>query len=139
MDKRMRSYRNSSQKIIILFVVLFFTLASCKQSCFDVITNGNIAYWSRYNPGIIMEYSKKDSTMKYLNEDWTYMTRPTFEAIHGIKFRITNDTLFHYIDNKKGVVITFDTVSIVSYSKNTLIFRNNQGEIVVWKRRKKNM
>ena len=121
-----------TQKIIIfIFSVMFFV--SCKQSCFHVITNNDVAYWSRYSNGIIMEYSKKDSTLKYLNEDGTYCRQSSLEAVCGIKFRITNDTLFHYV-NHNGFIIMYDTIPVVSYSKNTIIIRNKESEKVLWHR-----
>ena len=95
--------------------------ASCKQSCFEVITHNDVGYWSDgWTPkdptGSIREFSKKDSTLKYLGETWAYETWSP--ALWGLKFRITNDTLFTYV-NRKGKVMVYDTLSVVSYSKNT--------------------
>ena len=64
---------NETLNKVISFVFLFTLIASCKQSCFDVITHNNVGYWSRYwskdNPyGMIQEYSKKDSIVKNLRE-----------------------------------------------------------------------
>ena len=118
---------------MIVFVILFVFFLSCKQSCFQVITQNNVAYWSRYTNGIIMEYSKKDSTLKYLNEDGTYCKQNSLEAVYGIKFRITNDTLFHYV-NHKGFIMMYDTLPVVSFSRNTIIFRNKESEKIVWHR-----
>ena len=125
--------REKSTQKVIIFVFLFMFFVSCKQSCFHVITNNNVAYWSRYSNGIIMEYSKKDSILKYLNEDGTYCKQSSLEAIYGIKFRITNDTLFRYV-NHNGFIIMYDTIPIVSYSKKTIVIRNNESEKVLWHR-----
>ena len=129
-----------SSKTIIIFLFLLTLTVSCKQSCFDVITHNHVGYWSRYWTqeypyGVIIEYSKKDSIIRYINNDWTYIFRNTLGDIRGTKFRITNDTLFHYIDIKEyGYVIMCDTIPIVSYSKDTIIITNKESEIISWHR-----
>ena len=103
-------------KVTIACIILMSLCVSCKQSCFDVITRHDVAYWSRYwsqkNPyGAIMEYSKKDSTLKYLDDSWIYENwNPAF---WGLKFRISNDTLFEYV-NRKDRIITYDSLPIAS-------------------------
>lgn len=129
-----------SSKKITLFVFLLALITSCKQSCFDVITHNNVGYWSRYwtedNPvGIIEAYSKKDSTVKALDNYWNYTFGNTLGDIHGVKFRISNDTLFYYVKIKEtGLVIMWDTIPIVSYSKNKIVVSNNKGAIAIWHR-----
>lgn len=123
-------------KIVIVCISLLMLFASCQQSCFDIITHNDMGYWSRYwtpeDPhGSIAEFSKKDSTWKDLSEDWTY--NDFTPSLWGLKFRITNDTLFKYI-NRKGEVIMYDSFPIVSYSKNTIIFKDNNSGHVKWHR-----
>ncbi len=123
-------------KVTIACIILMSLCVSCKQSCFDVITRHDVAYWSRYwsqkNPyGAIMEYSKKDSTLKYLDDSWIYENwNPAF---WGLKFRISNDTLFEYV-NRKDRIITYDSLPIVLYSKNKIIIKNKESELVTWHR-----
>lgn len=133
---RMYNNWNESSKKLIVYFILCALCMSCKQSCFQVITQNNVAYWARYwkpdDPrGCIVEYSKKDSTVRYLNEGWTYFN--STPALWGLKFRITNDTLFHYV-NRKGRVTTYDTLPIISYSRDTIIFKNEKSEYIKWHR-----
>ena len=84
---------------------------------------------------MIQEFSKKDSVVKNLREDWSYSFTNSLGDIRGVKFRIINDTLFYYINIKeKGLVIMLDTIPIVSYSKNTIVVKNNKSEIAIWHR-----
>ena len=123
-------------KEVILFTTLLIPFISCNQSCFQVVTHNDVAYWSRYwrpdHPyGSIVEFSKKDSTMKYLDHYWIYDDyTPEFWSL---RFKIKYDTLFSFV-NRKGNILTYDTLPIVSYSKNTIIFRNNESEHVKWHR-----
>ena len=119
--------RKSDQRVIPLILLFaLFLFVSCRQSCFQVITHNDVAYWSPSwtpdNPyGSIVEFSKKDSTVKHLDENWIYdNSTPT---LWGLKFRITNDTLFEYV-NRKGNLKVYDTIPIASYSKNTIILGN---------------
>ena len=131
---------NKSSKKIAFFVLFLYLIVSCKQSCFDVITHNNKGYWSRYwtedDPyGVITEYSKKDSTVKNYCEDWRLCFVNSIGDIHGVKFRITNDTLFQYVNIKNsGLVIMWDTIPIVSYSKDTIVIRSDVPETVKWHR-----
>lgn len=123
--------KKPSKKIIVLAAVVML-LVSCRQSCFDVLTHNDVGYWSRYwtpnDPhGAITEYSKKDSTTKYLNECWAY--NDFAPALWGLKFKMANDTLFKYV-NRKGNLKIYDTIPIASYSKNTVILKNG----IVWHR-----
>ena len=125
-----------TSKIVILLSSLLTLFVSCNQSCFQVITHNDVGYWSfNWMPddphGSIVEFSKKDSTMKYLDDYWVY--QDWSPAFWGLKFRITNDTLFSYV-NKEGNVRMFDVIPIVSYSKNTFISMNNESEQVNWHR-----
>ena len=127
---------NKTSMIAILLSTLLILLVSCNQSCFQVITHNDVAYWSfnwTYNNphGSIVEFSKKDSTMKYIDDVWAY--EDWNPAFWGLKFRITNDTLLKYV-NKKGFIMMYDTIPIVSYSKNTFISMNNESEQVKWHR-----
>lgn len=121
-------------KGVIAYTILLALCVSCHQSCLDVITQNDVAYWSRDwtldNPyGSITEYSRKDSTVKYLDESWIYQDWDP--ALWGLKFRISNDTLFEYV-NRRGVVITYDTLPIISYSKNKIVIRNRESERDTW-------
>ena len=131
---------NKSSKKVTFFVFFLTLIVSCKQSCFDVITHNSIGYWSRYwtedNPnGILEVFSKKDSTVKFLNGNWDYSFGNTLGDIRGVKFRITNDTIFYYLNIKeRGLVIMWDTIPIVTYSKNKIIVTNEKSEIAIWRR-----
>lgn len=119
-------------KIIIVFTSLLLMFVSCKQSFFNVLTHNDVGYWSRYwttnNPhGAITEFSKKDSTTKYLDESWVYSDFSP--ALWGLKFWISGDTLFKYV-NRKAKLIIYDTIPIASYSKNAVILKNG----IVWHR-----
>ena len=125
-----------NKKVIIVYVCILALCASCRQSCFEVLTQNNVAYWSLdwtlHNPyGAIMEYSKKDSTLKYLDDSWIYENWN--HAFWGLKFRISNDTLFEYV-NRKGRIITYDSLPIVTYSKNKIVIKNKESEQVTWHR-----
>ena len=127
--------KKPSKKIIVLAAVVML-LVSCRQSCFDVLTHNDVGYWSfnwthKNLFGSIIEFSKKDSTMKYIDDNWAYEDWPP--ALWGLKFRINNDTLFTYV-NRRGYVKTYDTLSIVSYSKNTFISNDREAENVKWHR-----
>jgi hypothetical protein len=76
-----------------------------------------------------MEYSKRDSTIKYLDDDWTYHTH-----VWGLKFKITNDTMFFYTIGRENIIMV-DTTHIVGYNKNTLFIKNKFSEDVIWHRR----
>ena len=125
---------NKSLNKFILFFNIVVQFVSCKQSCFDVITQNDVAYWTfnwtlKEPYGSIMEFSKKDSTMKYLDNNWIYDNHTP--ALWGLKFRISNDTLFEYV-NRRGVVITYDTLPIISYSKNKIVIKNRESEHDTW-------
>ena len=127
---------NKTSMIAILLSSLLTLFVSCNQPCFQVITHDDVAYWSRYwmpdNPhGSIVEFSKKDSTMKHLDDDWVY--DDWSPAFWGLKFRITNDTLFSYV-NRDGIVRMYDSIPIVSYSKNTIVFKNTESGYFNWHR-----
>lgn len=124
-------------KKIVAFFIIFSGVSCSKLSSFEVITHNDVGYWSRYNYGVIAEYSRKDSTVKFLNADWTYCIQDPLESVYGLRFKIAKDTLFHYID-KKGKIIMRDTLVITSYSRNTLTLVNNDSICIVWKRRLKN-
>ena len=129
----MRYIRKGSQKSkkqIIYLIITGLSLISCRQSLFEVITHNNVGYWSRSDNGVIMEYSKRDSTIKYLDDDWTYHTH-----VWGLKFKITNDTMFFYTISRRGNIIMVDTTHIVGYNKNTLFIKNKFSEDVIWHRR----
>ena len=131
----MRYIRKGSQKSkkqIIYLIITGLSLISCRQSLFEVITHNNVGYWSRYDNGVIMEYSKRDSTIKYLDDDWTYHTH--VPLLWGLKFKITNDTMFFYTI-RSGNIIMVDTTHIVGYNKNTLFIKNKFSEDVIWHRR----
>lgn len=117
---------NGSLKRIIAAISLCVLFTSCNQSLFQVLTHNDVGYWSQYwmpkDPrGSIIEYSKKDSSMKYLDENWFYDDHTP--ALWGLKFRITMDSLFEYVD-RKGYVKTYDTLSIASYTKNRIVLKN---------------
>ena len=121
-----------SIKIVKVLTFLLPLLVSCRQSCFDVLTHNDVGYWSRYwtpkDPrGSISEFSKKDSTMKYIDDNWAYEDWPP--AFWGLKFKMADDTLFKYV-NRKGNLKIYDTIPIASYSKNTVILKNG----IVWHR-----
>ena len=124
-----------SKEIIVCFAILAL-LISCKQSCFDVITQNDVGYWSRYwtpsDPDrLIREYSKKDSIIKYLNgEDMSVCRGQTLGDIYGIRFKFANDTLLYYVRTKSGFVEMYDTIPIASYSRNKIVLKNG----VVWHR-----
>ena len=119
-----------SQKQIIYLIITGLSLISCRQSLFEVITHNNVGYWSRYDNGSIMEYSKRDSTIKYLSDDWTYHTH-----VWGLKFKITNDTMFFYTISRRGNIIMNETIPIVAYKKNIIILKGDTSENVIWHRR----
>lgn len=109
---------------------------SCKQSCFDVLTHNDVGYWSDgWTPkdpsGSIMEFSKKDSTLKYLGDTWAYDDWPP--ALWGLKFKITNDTLYTYV-NRNGNIRIYDTLLVVSYSNNNFNAQTNASYNVKWHR-----
>ena len=123
--------KKPSKKVIVLAAVVML-LVSCRQSCFDVLTHNDVGYWSRYwtpkDPrGSISEFSKKDSTMKYIDDNWAYEDWPP--AFWGLKFKMADDTLFKYV-NRKGNLKIYDTIPIASYSKNTVILKNG----IIWHR-----
>ncbi|SEA66573.1 hypothetical protein SAMN05216455_1179 [Segatella bryantii] len=119
-----------SKKQIIYLIITGLSLISCRQSLFEVITHNNVGYWSRYDNGSIMEYSKRDSTIKYLSDDWTYHTH-----VWGLKFKITNDTMFFYTISRRGNIIMNETIPIVAYKKNIIILKGDTSENVIWHRR----
>lgn len=127
------------RKAIIIVKVLTFLLpllVSCKQSCFDTLTHNDVGYWSDgWSPkdpfGSIKEFSRNDSTLRYLDETWAYDDWPP--ALWGLKFKITNDTLFTYV-NRNGSIKIYDTLSIVSYSNNTINSKTNDSYYVKWHR-----
>ena len=114
----MRYIRKGSQKSkkqIIYLIITGLSLISCRQSLFEVITHNNVGYWSRYDNGVITEYSKRDSSVKFLDDDWTYHTE-----VWGLKFKIANDTLFEYTI-RRGNIIMNETIPIVAYKKNIIM------------------
>ena len=76
-----------------------------------------------------MEYSKRDSTIKYLDDDWTYHTE-----VWGLKFKITNDTMFFYTIGRENIIMN-ETIPIVAYKKNIIILKGDTSENVIWHRR----
>ena len=123
-----------SKKIIVCFAILVLFM-SCRQSFFDVITQNDVGYWTRYwtkeDPhGSVCEYSKKDTTVKYLNETLTSGGVWSLGDIYGIRFKYVNDTLLYYVRTKRGFVVMYDTIPIASYSRNKIVLRNG----VVWHR-----
>ena len=132
----MRYIRKGSQKSkkqIIYLIITGLSLISCRQSLFEVITHNNVGYWSRYDNGIITEYSKRDSSVKFLDDDWTYCKQGSQDW--GLKFKIANDTMFFYTISRRGNIIMVDTTHIVGYNKNTLFIKNKLSEDVIWHRR----
>lgn len=128
----MRYIRKGSQKSkkqIIYLIITGLSLISCRQSLFEVITHNNVGYWSRYDNGVITEYSKRDSSVKFLDDDWTYHTE-----VWGLKFKIANDTLFEYTIRRGNIIIN-ETIHVVGYNKNTLFIKNKLSEDVIWHRR----
>ena len=131
----MRYIRKGSQKSkkqIIYLIITGLSLISCRQSLFEVITHNNVGYWSRYDNGSIIEYSKRDSSVKFLDDDWTYHTH--VPLLWGLKFKIANDTLFEYTI-RGGNIIMNETIHVVGYNKNTLFIKNKLSEDVIWHRR----
>ena len=118
-----------SKKQIIYLIITGLSLISCRQSLFEVITHNNVGYWSRYDNGVIMEYSKRDSTIKYLDDDWTYHTHVPWN-----KFKITNDTMFFYTIGRENIIMN-ETIPIVAYKKNIIILKGDTSENVIWHRR----
>ena len=118
-----------SKKQIIYLIITGLSLISCRQSLFEVITHNNVGYWSRYDNGSIMEYSKRDSTIKYLDDDWTYHTHVPWN-----KFKITNDTMFFYTIGRENIIMN-ETIPIVAYKKNIIILKGDTSENVIWHRR----
>ena len=128
----MRYIRKGSQKSkkqIIYLIITGLSLISCRQSLFEVITHNNVGYWSRYDNGVIMEYSKRDSIIKYLDDDWTYHTHVPWN-----KFKITNDTMFFYTIGRENIIMN-ETIPIVAYKKNIIILKGDTSENVIWHRR----
>ena len=128
----MRYIRKGSQKSkkqIIYLIITGLSLISCRQSLFEVITHNNVGYWSRYDNGIITEYSKRDSSVKFLDDDWTYHTE-----VWGLKFKITNDTMFFYTIGRENIIMN-ETIPIVAYKKNIIILKGDTSENVIWHRR----
>ena len=121
-----------SKKQIIYLIITGLSLISCRQSLFEVITHNNVGYWSRYDNGIITEYSKRDSSVKFLDDDWTYCKQGPQDW--GLKFKIANDTLFEYIIRRGNIIIN-ETIHVVGYNKNTLFIKNKLSEDVIWHRR----
>ena len=121
-----------SKKQIIYLIITGLSLISCRQSLFEVITHNNVGYWSRYDNGIITEYSKRDSSVKFLDDDWTYCKQGSHDW--GLKFKIANDTLFEYIIRRGNIIIN-ETIHVVGYNKNTLFIKNKLSEDVIWHRR----
>ena len=131
----MRYIRKGSQKSkkqIIYLIITGLSLISCRQSLFEVITHNNVGYWSRYDNGVITEYSKRDSSVKFLDDDWTYCKQGSQDW--GLKFKIANDTLFEYIIRRGNIIIN-ETIHVVGYNKNTLFIKNKLSEDVIWHRR----
>lgn len=130
---------NKRKKTLIIVIVLTIHVTlfvSCTQSCCQVITQDDVTYWSRYwlpnNPhGSIVEFSKKDSAVKYLDENWAYDVYTP--SLWGLRFKINNDTLFTYV-KRKDTIMTYDILPIVSSSRNTIIFKNSKSEHVKWHR-----
>lgn len=124
-----RKRSQKSKKQIIYLIITGLSLISCRQSLFEVITHNNVGYWSRYDNGVITEYSKRDSSVKFLDDDWTYHTE-----VWGLKFKIANDTLFEYTI-RRGNIIMNETIPIVAYKKNIIILKGDTSENVIWHRR----
>ena len=133
--KRMRYIRKGfqkSKKQIIYLIITGLSLISCRQSLFEVITHNNVGYWSRYDNGIITEYSKRDSSVKFLDDDWTYCKQGSHDW--GLKFKIANDTLFFYTIGRENIIMN-ETIPIVAYKKNIIILKGDTSEDVIWHRR----
>jgi len=127
--------KETIKKIMVLTFLLLLSV-SCKQSCFDILTHNDVGYWSDgwspKNPtGSIMEFSKKDSTLKFLGETWAY--QDWSPALWGMKFKITNDTLFTY-KNWSGGIKEYDTLLVVSYSNNIFNSKTTDSYSVKWHR-----
>lgn len=125
--------------VIIVFSILSTLFTSCKQSYFQVITQNDVGYWAHYSspdspPAFIYECSKKDSIVRPLDNTWTYAWQPPQMAMFGLKFRITNDTLFKYESDGKGYVMMCDTLPIVSFSKDSIVFRTHRPENLTYHR-----
>ena len=130
---------NKTLMKIIVFTILFELFTSCRQSCFDVLTQNDVGYWAHYwpsesTPSSIKEYSKKNSLVRPIDNTWTYAWQPSMMAMYGVKFRITNDTLFNYVSDGKGYEMMCDTLPVVSYSKNIIVFRTHRPENLTYHR-----
>lgn len=129
-----------SSGVVAIFAFIFAFCISCKQSCFDIITGNEVAYWSYCwfpnDPhGIIVEYSKKDSIMRFINDDWTYSWVESMDNIWGRRFKNVKDTLFEYVEiPEEGYLQMLDTFIVVSYSKNKIVMKNKSNECVTWHR-----
>ena len=132
-------FSKKTSKIIIVFAALLILFVSCKQSLFQVITHNDVGYWRSELNGGITEYSKKDSRVEDYDENWINFRKSGVPligiwAIHGTKFRITNDTIFYYCEVDGHIAAMGDTLPIVSYSRNTIVIRNDASQYVTWHR-----
>lgn len=119
-------------RIICYIISVFSLLVSCKQSLFEVLTHGGEGYWSRYDNGVALEYSKKDSTVKFFDK-WEYRATSPLETSFGIKFRISNDTIFEYIPTPR-YNISWDSTHVIEYSKNIICIRSSHHDTITWYR-----
>lgn len=111
------------KKINIIFITLILSLASCKQSYFQMLTHSDIGFWRTQGFYLYHSYSKTDSTFKDYDEkmeqfrdQWVWL-----EYLCEHKFRISNDTLYRYHrDKKTGICYPDFTYQIVSLKKNRL-------------------
>lgn len=124
-----------SNKKIVISILVSINLVACQQLSVDTLTNNNVSYWMRDGHVVIQEYSKKDTLVKFLHEDMTYhdLSQNVMEAVYGRKFKISNDTIFEYI-NIQGRIIMCDTIHVTSFRRNKLILRTKDGEYFHWHR-----
>jgi hypothetical protein len=79
-------------------------------------------------------YSKKDSIRQFLDEDLNYSFTGSLGDIYSVRFKFSNDTIFHYVRTKRGFITMYDTLHIISYARDTIVVKNNNSEEVVWHR-----
>ena len=111
------------RKIKKVSFILILVLSSCNQSNFQLLTLNDVGYW-RYEGCLspLREYSRKDSTFEYYNENlrhdfsgWAWL------EMCEHKFRVSNDTIYHYVRYKETrICYTEFTYKIVSLNKNKL-------------------
>lgn len=121
--------------IRIICLSLFFTTIisfhSCRYSMFQLLTNNDVGYWEVHGSNIISAYSKKDSILEYLNDD---LQTQSAQLLRPEKFHISKDTISHafFFNNK---ICYYDTLLIVSYSRNKISFINLRDNYTTYFRR----